>query len=146
MAESHTPPRIWTELTGAGLRPVAVIALAVVTGYTAILLYDVGWPSSRADWGQFGDAFGVITSLFNALAFAGLIATVVLQSVELRETRKQLEEQVRAQRDYAVAARDQILAQDMATLIAIESLFHSSGGVNQTKALALGRHLAAKMA
>lgn len=145
MTESPQVPSIWRELTGAGLRPVALIALAVIVIYAVIVLCAVGVPQSEGEWGQFGDAFGVITSLFNALAFAALIATVVLQSVELRETRKQLGEQAQAQRDYATAARDQILAQDMATLIAIETLFKASGGVNQTQALQLGRHLREKI-
>ncbi len=59
------------------------------------------WPfSGRQTDGQLGDSFGVLTSLFNGLAFAGLIITVVLQSrelslqrLELQETRQQLASQ-----------------------------------------------------
>jgi hypothetical protein len=37
--------------------------------------------------GVFGDSFGVTTSLFSGLAFAGLILTILLQREELRESR-----------------------------------------------------------
>ena len=36
----------------------------------------------------FGDSFGVTTSLFSGLAFAGLILTILLQREELRESRE----------------------------------------------------------
>jgi hypothetical protein len=38
--------------------------------------------------GVFGDSFGVTTSLFSGLAFAGLILTILLQREELRESRE----------------------------------------------------------
>jgi len=49
------------------------------------------WPSSEeaiAKAGSFGDTFGVLTSLFSGLAFAGLILTVLLQRQELKESRE----------------------------------------------------------
>ncbi len=44
--------------------------------------------SSVDNMGVFGDSFGMITSLFSGLAFAGLILTVLLQREELRESRE----------------------------------------------------------
>lgn len=38
-------------------------------------------------YGSIGDSFGILTSLFTALAFAGLILTILLQRKELSETR-----------------------------------------------------------
>lgn len=99
---------------------------------------------TRAEWGEFGDAFGVVTSLFTALAFAGLIATVVLQSVELRETRKQLAEQAKAQPEYAEAARQHVIAQDLSTYVAVTTLFQH-GGYDSDTARALMKHLGKKV-
>lgn len=44
--------------------------------------------------GTFGDKFGAINALFSGLAFAGLIATILLQRRELAETREAFEKQV----------------------------------------------------
>ncbi len=45
--------------------------------------------------GTFGDKFGAINALFSGLAFAGIIATILLQRRELFLQRKDLEEQNR---------------------------------------------------
>ncbi|MBN1970270.1 MAG: putative phage abortive infection protein [Candidatus Delongbacteria bacterium] len=42
--------------------------------------------------GLFGDKFGVINALFSALAFAGIIFTILLQKRELKLQREELEE------------------------------------------------------
>ena len=47
-------------------------------GYAAFILY-VSWPIALGNVnkaGVFGDSFGVITSLFSGLAFAGIILTI----------------------------------------------------------------------
>lgn len=48
---------------------------------------------STGDSGSLGDSYGVITSFFSALAFAGLLYTILLQRKELSETRKEFEKQ-----------------------------------------------------
>lgn len=63
-----------------------------VTAYAAILLY---WPSPITlgnidKAGTFGDSFGVLTSLFSGLAFAGIVFTVLLQREELSLQREEL--------------------------------------------------------
>lgn len=61
----------------------------------AIMLIALTWPITRFTIeaaGTFGDSFGLLTSLFSGLAFAGLIWTILLQRVELRLQRKELEE------------------------------------------------------
>lgn len=70
--------------------------------YAFILIY-LSWPItdySLTKAGVFGDSFGILTSLFSALAFAGMIVTILLQKEELTlqrqelaDTRKELEEQ-----------------------------------------------------
>jgi len=71
---------------------IAVIAAVVVTilSYGGLVLY-LTWPVSEysiAKAGTFGDSFGVITSFFSGLAFAGIILTIILQRQELTESRE----------------------------------------------------------
>ena len=47
--------------------------------------------------GVFGDSFGVLTSLFSGLAFAGMIVTILLQHNELKLQREELKRNSEAQ-------------------------------------------------
>lgn len=79
----------------------AAIPLSVVI-YGVILLV-LTWPVkvlSIANAGVFGDSFGVLTSLFSALAFLGVVLTLAyqreefkLQKIELEENRKEMKKQ-----------------------------------------------------
>jgi hypothetical protein len=65
----------------------------VFAAYISLVLY-LTWPISEFSInkaGVFGDSFGVLTSLFSGLAFAGLIWAIFLQKQELRLQRKELE-------------------------------------------------------
>lgn len=44
--------------------------------------------------GEFGDVYGALNTLFSGLAFSGVIVSIVLQSAELRATRKEMNAQV----------------------------------------------------
>ncbi|GAB5990798.1 hypothetical protein AE1304_02570 [Aeromonas enteropelogenes] len=44
--------------------------------------------------GEFGDVYGALNTLFSGLAFSGVIISIILQSAELRATRKEMEAQV----------------------------------------------------
>lgn len=77
-----------------------------VFGYLSFLVY-VSWPIS--EWSvskaaSLGDSFGILSSLFSGLAFAGLIVTIVMQNKtlklqmeELKEARKESARQSKAQ-------------------------------------------------
>lgn len=61
-----------------------------------LLFYDGRFPlkgGNLEERGQFGDSFGVLTSLFTSLGFGGLIVTLVLQQKQL----SQQETEIRAQ-------------------------------------------------
>lgn len=63
-----------------------------VTIYAVVILY-LTWPItifSVEKSGAFGDSFGLLTSLFSGLAFAGLILTIVMQKEELALQREEL--------------------------------------------------------
>lgn len=44
--------------------------------------------------GEFGDVYGALNTLFSGLAFSGVIISIILQSAELRATRKEMVAQV----------------------------------------------------
>lgn len=68
---------------------VGVIAVSSIIGYAAFLLF-ITRPIDAytiANAGVFGDSFGVLTSLFSALAFAGVAYTIASQREELKNQR-----------------------------------------------------------
>ena len=69
---------------------IGVVTIIII--YAAALLY-LTWPlgeMSIAQTGVFGDSFGILTSLFSGLAFAGLIITILMQKQELTLQREEL--------------------------------------------------------
>lgn len=63
-----------------------------VAGYAGALLF-LTWPIQEISVeksGVFGDSFGLLTSLFSGLAFAGLIITIIMQKEELSLQRQEL--------------------------------------------------------
>ena len=77
---------------------IAITLLAAPIALMLIYGAAVFWMSLKADGvaisdiAAFGDSFGVVTALFTALAFGGLILTVLLQGNELSLQRKELAE------------------------------------------------------
>lgn len=60
--------------------------------YAGFLVY-LAWPIESVsinNSGVFGDSFGLLTSLFSGLAFAGLIITIIMQRDELALQRQEL--------------------------------------------------------
>ena len=71
----------------------AVISI-IFLGYLLAILISI-WPIDSltlAQAGVFGDSFGILTSLFSALAFGGLLVTIFIQQEELSLTREELKE------------------------------------------------------
>lgn len=77
-------------------RNLSIILIGGVT--LTVLLYAgalifITWPISEltiSNSGVFGDSFGLLTSLFSGLAFAGLIITIIMQRDELALQREEL--------------------------------------------------------
>lgn len=70
---------------------VGGVILAVLA--YGIVLLTIMWPIDELSIdksGVFGDSFGLLTSLFSGLAFAGLIITIVMQKDELALQREEL--------------------------------------------------------
>jgi len=71
--------------------PIALV-LFLYGAFFFVVLFCLG-PFSGTDWqrrGMLGDSFGVLSALFNGLAFAGLIIAIIIQSRELKLQRQQL--------------------------------------------------------
>jgi len=94
---------------------------------------------------EFGESFGLISALFNGLAFAGLIITILIQARELRLQRHQLmlqRSELQAQRGEAKrladAQEEQTLLNSIAAFIAAETYSNrlSSAGPSTTMTLA----------
>ncbi|EMK6832330.1 hypothetical protein V9J59_000934 [Vibrio cholerae] len=67
-------------------------SVVAITSYASLLIY-LAWPINEISInkaGVFGDSFGILTSLFSALAFAGMIITILLQKEELGLQRQEL--------------------------------------------------------
>tara|TARA_B100000676_G_C18039941_1_gene824254 strand:- start:1074 stop:1550 length:477 start_codon:yes stop_codon:yes gene_type:complete len=91
------------DLANKKLRRIAIIAVSGIISAIAIyglLIVFLSWPITLGNIdkaGVFGDSFGILTSLFSGLAFAGIVITILLQRnelalqrAELMDTRKEL--------------------------------------------------------
>lgn len=69
---------------------IGVVLCAVVFPY---FLRHVTHIKVISEMGPYGDVYGGLNTFFTGLAFVGLIITIALQHQEMRETRKEFEEQ-----------------------------------------------------
>lgn len=88
---------------------VLVLLFWLVALGASIAVWQSGSADLSAKWGQFGDAFGVVNSLFSGVALIGAIAALALQ-------RSDMEESAQAQR---VAAHAQTTQARVAALAAV---------------------------
>ena len=98
---------------------ILVVLLSVAL--FAISLITITWPISEVSInkaGVFGDSFGVLTSLFSGLAFAGIIITILLQREELQLQRQELKDN---RKEFAKSANAQ---ERSAQLSALSSLLN----------------------
>lgn len=76
------------------LRWTTIGVILIFAAYSGVLIFTT-WPVSElsiAKAGTLGDSFGVLTSLFTGLGFAGLLATVFLQREELKLNRQEMKD------------------------------------------------------
>jgi hypothetical protein len=97
---AHPSPRLGRKQVPGEIKPFKFLGWAVGGLLTVFAIYTAGllWatqPISEISINKaasFGDSFGVITSLFAGLGFAGVLATIFLQREELKLTRRELQE------------------------------------------------------
>lgn len=72
---------------------ISILSIIILfIGYGGIIIW-LSWPIAFGNIdkaGVFGDSFGVLTSLFSGLAFAGIVLTILLQKDELGLQRDEL--------------------------------------------------------
>jgi hypothetical protein len=99
--------------------------LAIVLSYGATILILI-WPIkefSVTNAGAFGDSFGMLTSFFSGLAFAGVLLTLYIQGKELSLQRLEM----------AKSNRSQEKAAQLTALIAL--LEHCKSNIDSTEKL-----------
>ena len=75
---------------GCGITLVIFVLSVFVISWLVIRFHYADETDFYAARGTFGDQFGAVNALFSALAFAGLIYTIILQMNELRYQREEL--------------------------------------------------------
>ena len=86
------PEPDWTKLTKTAAKYVLLVFIAIAALQFIVVALLVWLRDGDAStFGISGDFFGFGNSLFSALAFAGIIVTLLMQKYELGEQRKQLE-------------------------------------------------------
>lgn len=89
---------------GCGIALVIFVLTVFVISWLVIRFHYADETDFYAARGTFGDQFGAVNALFSALAFAGLIYTIILQMNELRYQREELidnrKEMVRQTREF----------------------------------------------
>lgn len=83
---------------------ICFIILGITIGFYFLVSYHFDLDKST----KIGDTFGILSSLFTGLAFAGVIVSILIQQQELIETRKELKKAAEAQDKSQKALNDQL--------------------------------------
>lgn len=93
---------------------IALLVVVIFVVFAWAVYAHIGpFPTSQ-EGGQFGDAFGSLTSLFNALAFVGLLTAMLLQREDLKLQRHELQlqrEELEQTREVLNEQSEQLAAQ-----------------------------------
>ncbi|TNH89119.1 hypothetical protein CF138_04470 [Aeromonas hydrophila] len=88
MSESNNDNRGWYFII---LILVFVLGLWFFYPFWSYLYKDYFYNTELSEMGVFGDSYGALNTLFSALAFTGIIASIYFQREELKATREELE-------------------------------------------------------
>jgi uncharacterized membrane protein len=66
--------------------------LILIIGYLSFLVYSFNY-GKLSDFAQLGDSFGILNSLFSGFAFLALIFTIYQQNEDMRNTKKEMQNQ-----------------------------------------------------
>jgi len=125
-AKENEPARIDKKYTPVQIKKIVTVTALIIVilwGGSCLLLYQV-FPDLQSS-GLFGDTFGAIHSLFSALALAGVILAIFLQSRELELQRENLNftrEEIRSQKDQFEGQKIQFESQKLQFEIQNETL------------------------
>ena len=71
---------------------IFVSVIIAIIGYFSYLIYNFNYNKST-DFAQLGDSFGILNSLFSGLAFVALIFTIDQQNEDIKNTKKEMQNQ-----------------------------------------------------
>lgn len=78
---------------------LAVVAIAVIySSFLSFWMPTLGDGDALQRAGQFGDSFGALSSIFSALAFVGVIATIQIQQKQIQNQELERKEEVAERR------------------------------------------------
>ncbi len=72
-------------------KPFLISSIVVLTFWISAFYFIPKLSYNPEVRGQIGDSFGLLNTLFSGLAFAGIIATIIMQRKELQLQREELE-------------------------------------------------------
>ena len=116
----------------------------IIMQIVILFIWSLGWflieikiPANEA--GVFGDQFGGITSLFTAVAFRGIVYSIIIQTRELLLTRQEFTKSTQAQTISSNALTSQLNIQKrVATISAITTLLKQYEDHDHLKLLDFG--------
>ncbi len=113
--ENITPKKVFKWL-------IFIFFVALFIGVSAFLWYFInftgGLSPQREVWGVFGDYIGgILNPIFSFLALAALLLTIIIQSKELEQTRRELERTADANREQSKIFVSQLQREDIYKLI-----------------------------
>lgn len=87
---------------------IGVVMVVVMALWAATPFVSINMANRPANAGELGDIFGSVNSLFTGLAFVVLVATIILQSRELRQNTQVLKNQQQELEAQADALKKQV--------------------------------------
>ncbi|MGJ8594080.1 MAG: putative phage abortive infection protein [Aquaticitalea sp.] len=73
------------------LRPLIIWSIVIVVGFWVVNMIALGFMPST-ERGTLGDMFGAVNAIFSGLAFAGIIVSLYMQRIDLKNQQIQLEQ------------------------------------------------------
>jgi hypothetical protein len=115
---------------------ILLIPIVAVAVWAIVVACELLIPPNVTAFGVFGDSFGILSALFNGLAFAGLIITILLQREELQLQRAELAGQREEMSKLAAAqaASEQAL-REQARLSALAALVQAEVAQQHNRAM-----------
>tara|TARA_R110000868_G_scaffold306734_1_gene568000 strand:- start:32216 stop:32662 length:447 start_codon:yes stop_codon:yes gene_type:complete len=91
-----------------------IIGVLLIQIIGALIIYNSF--DSWSNRGSFGDMFGMLSSLFNALAFSAIIYGLYLQRKDIKITQEEFRQSVKAQQEQAESLKQTAILNSISTL------------------------------
>lgn len=84
-----------------------ILRIGIGIGFLVVVIWALFWIGLVDDQnrGTFGDMFGAANALFSGLAFAGVVVAILLQRLEMQESRSEFIKAAQDQREFYAEER-----------------------------------------